>query len=58
MKKSAKTGHQHQGPTPEIFGPTVILMTTFPKAGHYQIFGQLKHKDQILFPTFMVKVEK
>ncbi len=58
MKKSTKTGHQHQGPTPEKFGPTVILMTTFPKAGHYQIFGQLKHKDQILFPTFMVKVEK
>ena len=58
MKKSTKTGHQHQGPTPEKFGPTVMLMTTFPKAGHYQIFGQLKHKDQILFPTFMIKVEK
>ena len=58
MKKSAKTGHQHQGSTPEKFGPTVMLMTTFKKTGHYQIFGQLKHKDQILFPTFMVKVEK
>ena len=58
MKKSTKTGHQHQGPTPEKFGPTVMLMTTFKKAGHYQIFGQLKHKDQILFPTFMVKVDE
>lgn len=56
MKKEPASGHQHQGPTPEKFGPTVMLMTTFPKAGHYQIFGQLKHKDQILFPTFMVKV--
>lgn len=58
MKKELASGHQHQGSTPEKFGPSVILMTTFQKAGHYQIFGQLKHKDQILFPTFMVKVEK
>ena len=57
-KKAPATGHQHQGTTPEKFGPTVMLMTTFKKPGHYQIFGQLKHKDQILFPTFMVKVDK
>lgn len=57
MKKPSATGHQHQGTTPEKFGPVVMLMTTFPKAGVYQIFGQLKHSDQILFPTFMVKVE-
>ena len=56
MKKSSTTGHQHQGTTPEKFGPAVMLMTTFPKAGHYQIFGQLKHGDQILWPTFMVEV--
>ena len=56
MKKEATTGHQHQGTTPDKFGPTVMLMTTFPKAGRYQIFGQLKHDDQILFPTFMVEV--
>ena len=58
MKKEHASGHQHQGPTPEKFGPTIMLMTTFPKAGYYQIFGQLKHKNQILFPTFMVKVKK
>lgn len=57
-KKESASGHEHQGTTPEKFGPSVMLMTTFPKAGIYQIFGQLKHKDQILFPTFMVKVEE
>ena len=56
MKKEVSTGHQHQGITPEKFGPKVMLMTTFSKAGKYQIFGQLKHADQILFPTFMVEV--
>ena len=56
MKKKVTTGHHHQGTTPDKFGPTVMLMTTFSKAGKYQIFGQLKHADQILFPTFMVKV--
>ncbi len=56
MKKKESTGHQHQGITPEKFGPEVMLMTTFSKAGKYQIFGQLKHADQILFPTFMVEV--
>ena len=58
MKKAQMTGHQHQGITPEKFGPTVMLMTTFPEAGVYQIFGQLKHADQILWPSFMVKVEQ
>ena len=58
MKKAPIAGHQHQGITPEKFGPTVMLMTTFPEAGVYQIFGQLKHADQILWPSFMVKVEK
>ncbi|MDE0483443.1 MAG: hypothetical protein OXI67_12755 [Candidatus Poribacteria bacterium] len=58
MKKTPTTGHQHQGTTPDKFGPTVMLMTTFAKPGVYQIFGQLKHADQILFPTFMVKVEE
>ncbi len=56
MKKPATTGHQHQGTTPEKFGPSIMLMTKFQKAGVYQIIGQLKHKDQILFPTFMVEV--
>ncbi len=57
MEKEPATGHQHQGTTPEKFGPTVMLMTTFPEAGLYQIFGQLKHADQILWPSFMVEVE-
>lgn len=57
-KKESASRHKHQGSTPEKFGPTVMLMTTFPKPGIYQIFGQLKHKDQILFPTFMVKVDQ
>ena len=57
MKKAPTTGHQHHGTTPEKFGPTIMLMTTFPEAGVYQIFGQLKHADQILWPSFMVKVE-
>ena len=58
MKETPTTGHQHQGITPEKFGPTIMLMTTFPEAGVYQIFGQLKHADQILWPSFMVKVEE
>ena len=57
MKKVLTTGHQQHGTTPEKFGPTVMLMTTFPKAGLYQIFGQLKHADQILWTSFMVEVE-
>ena len=57
-KETPTTGHQHHGTTPEKFGPTVVLMTTFPETGVYQIFGQLKHADQILWPSFMVKVEK
>ena len=57
MEKEPATGHQHQGTTPEKFGPTVMLMTTFPEAGRYQIFGQLKHTDQILWTSFMVEVE-
>ena len=52
MKKSATSGHEHQGITPDKFGPTLMLMTTFPKAGLYQIFGQLKHSDQILWSSF------
>ena len=58
MEKAPMVGHQHQGITPEKFGPTVMLMTTFPEAGVYQIFGQLKHADQILWPSFMIRVEK
>ncbi len=57
-EKTPTSGHQHKGITPDQFGPTVMLMTTFKKAGIYQIFGQVKHRDQVLFPTFMVKVEK
>lgn len=57
MEKVPATGHQHHGTTPEQFGPTVMLMTTFPNAGLYQIFGQLKHADQILWTSFMVEVE-
>lgn len=58
MSKKTSTGHQHQGGVPEKFGPTVMLMTTFSKTGVYQIFGQLKHGDQILFPAFIVEVEE
>ena len=57
MEEAPTTGHQHQGTTPEKFGPAVMLMTTFPEAGLYQIFGQLKHADQILWTSFMVEVE-
>ena len=56
-EKAPTTGHQHRGITPEKFGPAVTLMTTFPEAGLYQIFGQLKHADQILWTGFMVEVE-
>lgn len=57
MKEAPASGHQHYGSTPEKFGPIVMLITTFPEAGVYQIFGQLKHDDQILWPSFMVEVE-
>lgn len=54
--KTPKGKHKHHSATPEKFGPTVNLMTMFPKAGVYQIFGQLKHTDQILWLSFMVEV--
>lgn len=57
-EKTPTTGHKHEGITPDKFGPSVMLMTTFTEAGIYQIFGQVKHRDKILFPTFMVKVEE
>ncbi len=57
MEEAPTTAHQHYGTTPEKFGPAVMLMTTFPEAGIYQIFGQLKHADQILWTSFMVEVE-
>ena len=58
VKRTDIEGHQHYGTTPDQFGPTVMLMTTFPEAGVYQIFGQLRHGNQILWPSFMVEVEK
>lgn len=58
ITETPATGHQHYGTTPEKFGPTLMLMTTFPDPGIYQIFGQLKHADQILWLSFMVEVEK
>lgn len=56
MVKPETPGHQHQGVLLEQFGPELLLMTTFPEPGIYQIFGQLKHGDQILCPSFMVEV--
>ena len=56
-QKAASGGHQHHGALPETFGPTVNLMTTFPQSGIYQIFGQLKHENQIIWLSFMVEVE-
>lgn len=58
MKKTPTTGHQHVGITPEKFGPTLMLRTVFPDPGVYQIFGQLKHADQILWSSFMVEVQE
>ena len=56
-QKPASSGHEHHGALPDTFGPTVNLMTTFPQSGIYQIFGQLKHEDRIIWLSFMVEVE-
>ena len=56
-QKPASSGHEHHGGLPDTFGPTVNLMTTFPQSGIYQIFGQLKHEDRIIWLSFMVEVE-
>ncbi len=56
-QKPASRGHEHHGGLPDTFGPTVNLMTTFPQSGIYQIFGQLKHEDRIIWLNFMVEVE-
>lgn len=56
-QKPASGGHEHYGSLPDTFGPTVNLMTTFPQSGIYQIFGQLKHEDRIIWLSFMVEVE-
>jgi len=41
---------------PDTFGPNLELSVTFPTAGTYHVFGQFKHKDQIVVSKFVVEV--
>ncbi len=41
----------------QIIGPDINLETTFPEPGIYRIFGQAKHKNKIIFTSFMVEVK-
>ena len=48
--------HCHEAGVPKSFGPDIELVTKIPGSGTYTIFGQIKHKDRILFTKFMFKV--
>ncbi len=48
-------GHIH-GVLKEKFGPEIEAPVVFPVQGIYQIFGQIKHRGEIILLSFMVKV--
>jgi putative copper resistance protein D len=52
----AHHNHMHAKP-PETFGPEIDADVVFPVKGVYAIFGQLKHRDQVLLFDFMVNVQ-
>jgi len=58
-KAMDEKGGIHHESVPETFGPNLVSEAiTFPKAGPYQVFAQVKHKGQIIFTNFMVQVKE
>jgi len=42
---------------PSAFGPEIKVPVTFPAAGVYEIFGEVKHKGKVIVTHFMVEVK-
>ena len=55
----AGTAHMRHGGVPESFGPKLVSEPfSFPRAGLYQVFAQVKHEGKIIFSNFMVEVQE
>jgi len=52
-------GHHmmHAMSLPSAFGPEIKVPVTFPAAGVYTIFGEVKHKGKVILTHFMVEVK-
>ena len=52
-------GHHmmHEMSLPSAFGPEIKVPVTFPAAGVYEIFGEVKHKGKVIVTNFMVEVK-
>jgi hypothetical protein len=52
-------GHHmmHEMSLPSAFGPEIKVPVTFPAAGVYKIFGEVKHKGKVIVTNFMVEVK-
>jgi hypothetical protein len=46
----------NEAPAPKSGGPDVMFHTNFPEAGLYKVWGQFKHKGQIVTADFTVNV--
>jgi hypothetical protein len=47
----------HEMSLPRAFGPEIKVPVTFPAAGIYEIFGEVKHKGKVIVTHFMVEVD-
>lgn len=47
----------HTTHAPNQFGPTISLLTSFPSAGTYHIFGEFKHRGEIIEIHHIVDVK-
>ncbi len=48
--------HPEQLTPPVSGGPVVAFHTEFPRAGRYKVWGQFKHRDEIIVADFVVEV--
>ncbi len=48
--------HPEQLTPPVSGGPMVAFHTEFPRAGRYKVWGQFKHRDEIIVADFVVEV--
>tara|TARA_Y100000310_G_scaffold291005_1_gene318597 strand:- start:6162 stop:7103 length:942 start_codon:yes stop_codon:yes gene_type:complete len=46
----------HDATVPDKFGPDLEVKVSFPEPGLWQIFGQIKHENKIIFTSFMMEV--
>jgi hypothetical protein len=48
--------HPEQLMPPVSGGPMVAFHTEFPRPGRYKVWGQFKHRDEIIVADFVVEV--